>query len=84
MEPITTILLYVVAPVGGLALIAVFSLGGRKGRAQRYRAGDPWEHEPVWWIGNPKGSGVEAPVVEAVPSGSAPPRSARGGARGTW
>ena len=84
MEPITTILLFVVAPVGGLALIALFSMGGRGDRPPRYRAGDSWQHDPVWWIGNPKGSGVEAPTIEAVPSGSAPIRSARGGARGTW
>lgn len=83
VNPLETILIYVVAPVGGLALLALLTLT-RSTRAPRYRAGEAWDHEPVWWMGNPRGSGVAEPVVEAVPSGSAPLRSARGGARGTW
>ena len=83
VNPLTTLLLFGGAPVGGLLLIALFSLARSRGRS-RYRVGEEWDHEPVWWMGNPRGSGVAAPTVEAVPSGSAPLKSARGGARGTW
>ena len=47
-----------------------------------YRVGDDWPHEPLWWIGNPKGTGLPEPTVDAV--GTTATRTARGGARGTW
>ena len=50
--------------------------------AARYRVGDDWPYEPVWWIGNPKGTGLPEPTVDAV--GTTATRTARGGARGTW
>ena len=84
MNPFVTALIYGVIPVGALLLLAALTMTRSTSRAKRYRVGDSWDHEPVWWMGNPKGSGVPAPVVEAVPSGAAPLRSARGGARGTW
>ena len=84
VDPLVTALIYGVIPLGALALLALLTMARPGSRPARYRVGDPWDHEPVWWVGNPKGSGVDAPVVEAVPSGSAPLRSARGGARGTW
>ena len=84
VNPLETTLLYVVAPAGGLLLLALLTYGRSAVRAPRYRVGESWDHDPVWFMGNPKGSGVAEPTVEAVPSGSAPLRSARGGARGTW
>jgi hypothetical protein len=81
----TTTLLYVVAPLGGLLLIAAFSLvRPSSARAGRYRTGDSWDHEPLWWMGNPRGSGVPGPTVEAVPASPAAEHTSRGGARGTW
>ncbi len=82
MRPIETILIYVVIPI--VVLLVLFALTAVRsgGKAARYRVGDDWAHEPLWWIGNPKGTGLPAPTVEAV--GSSPTRTARGGARGTW
>ncbi|WP_133252026.1 hypothetical protein [Actinomycetospora cinnamomea] len=84
MSPLTTILLFVVAPVGGLLLIAATTMIRPSQRGARYRSGDEWDHEPLWWMGNPRGSGVPGPTVEAVPSSPAAEHTARGGARGTW
>lgn len=84
VSPMTTILLYVVAPIGGIVLIAAVTLIRPSGRGARYRSGDAWDHEPLWWMGNPRGSGVTGPTVEAVPASPAAEHTARGGARGTW
>jgi hypothetical protein len=84
VSPLTTILLYVVAPVGGFLLIAAATLIRPSSRGARYRSGDEWDHEPLWWMGNPRGSGVAGPTVEAVPASPAAEHTARGGARGTW
>jgi len=81
---LTTTLLYVVAPIGGLLLIAAFTLVRPSTRGTRYRTGDAWDHEPLWWMGNPRGSGVPGPTPEAVPASPAAEHTARGGARGTW
>jgi hypothetical protein len=82
VSPIVTFLIYGLIPIVVLALLlgATMRPSGRK--AGRYRVGDDWPHEPVWWIGNPKGTGLPEPTVEAV--GSTATRTARGGARGTW
>ncbi len=85
MDPLDTVLIFAGIPLAALALLALLTMARPPGgRARRYRVGDAWDHEPVWWMGNPKESGVDAPVVEVVPSGTAPLHSARGGARGTW
>lgn len=84
MSVLNTILLYGVVPAAGLALIAVLTMARPSARGTRWRSGGEWEHEPLWWMGNPRGSGVPEPTVEAVPTGSVVPHTARGGARGTW
>lgn len=84
MSPLITFMLFAVAPLAGLALIAAMTMVRPSARGARYRSGGEWDHEPIWWMGNPRGSGVPEPTVEAVPAGAAPLRTARGGARGTW
>lgn len=83
MSPLVTILLYVIIPAVSVALITALSIV-RPGRGARYRSGGPWDHEPVWWMGNPRGSGVAAPSEPSTDSTDATLRTARGGARGTW
>jgi hypothetical protein len=83
VAPIDTILIYGVIPLVVLALLLAATTlrpGGRK--AARYRVGDDWPHEPLWWIGNPKGTGLPEPTVDALDTTAT--RTARGGARGTW
>ncbi len=83
MRPIETILIYGVIPLVVLLLLFAATMVRPSGRkAARYRVGDDWPHEPLWWIGNPKGTGLPEPTVDAV--GTTATRTARGGARGTW
>jgi hypothetical protein len=82
VSPIETILIYAVIPVVALLLLFALTAIRGKGKAASYRAGDDWPHEALWWIGNPKGTGLPEPTVEAV--GATATRTARGGARGTW
>jgi hypothetical protein len=48
------ILVFVGIPLAIVLLLAAMTLlpGGRR---QRYRPGQPWEHEPVWYEPHPEG-----------------------------
>lgn len=72
-----TILVYVVPSVGLYLLITLLVVAPRAARRPRYRVGQPWPHEPLWWTANPVGARL--PVVEGhAVTGEA------GGARGNW
>jgi hypothetical protein len=72
-----TILLFVVPSAGLYLLIVLLVVAPRMARRPRYRAGQPWQHEPIWWTANPQGA--QLPSVEGlVVTGE------RGGARGNW
>ena len=77
MSVFETILYFAVptALVYGLIWAAV-ALPKRR-RGQRYRLGQPWRHDPIWWTANPEGAHLPAPHAPAT-SGQ------RGGARGNW
>lgn len=77
-----TILVFVGAPLAIFLLLAalVFLPGGR--RRPRYRPGQPWDHEPVWYEPHPLATGHHgAPHAELESGAAAGPL---GGARGTW
>jgi hypothetical protein len=81
---VETILVYVLIPAAIYGVIALCTLGPNRVRSPRYRPGQPWTYEPVWWsaggVVDPRQTGVpaeQAPVNPAV-------RTARGGARGNW
>jgi hypothetical protein len=72
-----TILYFAVPAVGLYLLIALLVVAPRMARKPRYRVGQPWPYEPLWWTANPKGAHL--PSVEGlVVTGE------RGGARGNW
>jgi hypothetical protein len=72
-----TILIYVVPSVGLYLLIVLLVVAPRMARKPRYRAGQPWPYEPLWWTANPKGA--QLPSMDGVlVTGD------RGGARGNW
>lgn len=88
MNVAETLLVFVGAPAAIVLVLAVLIfLPGGRGRP-RYKPGQPWQHEPVWYEPHPDhhspssnghgeltaGSGATHPV-------SAGPL---GGARGTW
>jgi hypothetical protein len=72
---VETLLTFVVVPgvlYGGMALVIS---ARRRGRRPRYRVGDPWPYEPLFWTANPEGA--------HLPAGTAG-SDTRGGTGGTW
>ena len=57
-----TVLVFAVAPLAGLALLAALTFGPGASRSPRYRVGRPWDYEPVWYIARPD---VSAPAGSA-------------------
>lgn len=81
MTVVQTVLVYVLIPAAVYGLIALLTLVPKKSRAPRYRPGQEWSYDPVWWSANPVGHQVESHVErESVTTA----RTARGGARGNW
>jgi hypothetical protein len=72
-----TVLVFVLVPLGLFLLISLLAAGRRRQRPSRYRPGEPWRHEPVWWAANPAGAPVQDQVEDAA-------NAAKGGAEGGW
>ena len=84
VRPVTvweTIGIFVLIPGALYGVLALFTLWPKVSGRARYRPGASWDHEPVWWAGNPDGTGLLEP--HQAP-GSQPRPTARGGARGSW
>ncbi|HEY0636132.1 MAG TPA: hypothetical protein VGD67_00670 [Pseudonocardiaceae bacterium] len=79
MSVLQTIGVFLLIPLALYGVITLFALWPRIARGPRYRPGQEWTHEPVWWVGHPAGVGHHV-TVPAEPTGS----TARGGARGNW
>jgi hypothetical protein len=83
-----TIAVYALIPAGIYLLFTLLTLWPRLARAPRYRPGQPWNYEPVWWSGNPRAleQAAEEPTRPAVTTGVEPDPAitAKGGARGSW
>ena len=77
-----TILYFVVPTVGIYLLIAAFVAGPKMARRQRYRVGQPWPYEPLFWTANPEGAHLGAAEEHVAIAGRG--GSERGGARGSW
>lgn len=77
MSVLETILYFVVPSVGLYLLIALLVVAPRIARRPRYRAGQQWPHQPLWWTANPEGAQLPVSDGHIVAGG-------RGGARGSW
>lgn len=77
MDVVVSILWYLVPTIALLLLVAVLVIGPRLARRPRYRVGQPWTHEPMWWTANPQGA--QLPAADGHPV-----TGERGGARGSW
>jgi hypothetical protein len=80
-----TLLVFVGAPLAVVLLLAalIYLPGGRK--HPRWRAGQPWEHDPIWFEPHPGavrtgGHGSHAAIETGATTSGGP----LGGARGTW
>ncbi|MBM7772441.1 hypothetical protein JOD54_002645 [Actinokineospora baliensis] len=81
MTLVETLLVFAAVPLAIYGVIALMTLRERFAKAPRYRPGQEWEHEPVWWTANPAGLGsAHAGTAEA----GTPVHTAKGGARGGW
>jgi len=72
-----TVLVFVLVPLGLFLVVSLLAAGRRRQRPTRYRPGEPWRHEPVWWTANPAGA-PRPELPENVASGT------KGGAEGGW
>jgi hypothetical protein len=81
---VQTILVFVLIPAAIYGVIALLTLWPKFARGPRYRPGQPWTYEPVWW----SASGAVAPAqtgqTEEHAAADPAVRTARGGARGNW
>lgn len=86
MSVLETILYFVVPSVGIYLLIALLVAGPRMSRRQRYRVGQPWPYEPLFWTANPEGAhlGADAGHAAIGTHGTERVGAERGGARGSW
>ncbi|MCW0212467.1 MAG: hypothetical protein OJJ54_03840 [Pseudonocardia sp.] len=78
MSVVETVLTLVVPPVALYAVIALLVMAPKRSRRPRYRSGQEWPFEPLFWTANPEGAHL--PAHPAVPAASSP----KGGARGHW
>jgi hypothetical protein len=92
---LSTVLVFVVIPVGVILAVAalVLSGGDRTRRARRYRPGRPYDFQPIWFLASPElvggATGHDAhPAIEgAVPADSTGARvrpGQTGGASDSW
>jgi hypothetical protein len=83
-----TILYFVVPSVALYLGIALLVVAPRMARRPRYRVGQPWPHEPMWWTANPQGAPLPADHLDDHSAGpalvGARAGAERGGARGSW
>lgn len=75
-----TIGVYLLIPLAVYGVLSLFTLWPRIARGPRYRPGQEWKHEPLWWTGNPQAVGAPDPVTATSSTTS----TAHGGARGSW
>jgi hypothetical protein len=83
---VETLLVYVGAPLAVVLLLALLTMRPGKGQKKlRYKPGQAWEHEPIWYephaAATGHGGGHGSHALTAGTSASGRPY---GGARGTW
>ena len=72
MSVAETVLVYAVIPLAIALVLAalVFLPGGHKKRP-RYRPGQPWEHEPIWYEPHPEGDAASGHGAQHGAEGTA-------------
>ena len=82
MTIVETFLVFAAIPLAIYGVVALVTLRDRFARSPRYRPGQDWDHDPVWWTANP--AGLDPAHAAVAATDSAPRRTAKGGARGSW
>ena len=60
MSVLETLLRFAVPVVGIYFLVSLAVVGTKKAKRRRYRVGEPWDYEPLWWTANPEGAHLPA------------------------
>ena len=69
MTVVETILVYVVAPLAVVAVLALLTLVPGRRKKPRWKPGQAWEHEPVWYEPHPAaGGGGHGPTAAHGPA----------------
>ena len=86
MSVVETVLVFVGIPLGASAVLALAVLGPAAARAPRYRPGNGWDYDPVWYLPHPEHSGPVSAVPQrlALEGSTAEPARPTGGASGEW
>jgi len=86
MSVVETVLVFVGIPLGASAVLALAVLGPAAARTPRYRPGNGWDYDPVWYLPHPEHVGpVSAASGRLELHGSvAEPARPTGGASGEW
>jgi len=79
---VETLLVLVLIPAVIYGLVTLIALWPKLTRA-RYRAGQDWTYDPVFWVADPAGVST-APPPEAANASEPAASTDRGGARGNW
>ena len=77
MSVLETLLRFAVPVVGVYFLVSLAVVGLKKAKRKRYRVGEAWDYEPLWWTANPEGAHLPAAQARSA-------TGERGGARGSW
>ncbi|MDT0276514.1 aa3-type cytochrome oxidase subunit CtaJ [Blastococcus goldschmidtiae] len=58
MTVVETILVFAVVPLAVVLVLALMTLGpGARNRRPRYKPGQPWNHDPIWYEPHPEATG---------------------------
>lgn len=84
MSVTETVLIFVLIPLGGYLLLAALVFGPKAAKQPRYRAGQPWTHEPLWFLPGDARVVGHGGAAAAIDSGTPASSAAAGGATGEW
>ena len=86
MTVVETILVFAGIPLAIILLLVLLIVVPGGSKRSRYKSGQPWEHDPIWYEPHPDGPAGHGPHA-ALTAGAAahtPTGGPLGGARGTW
>lgn len=90
MSIVETALIFVGVPAAVIVVVAALVYGRAAVRTPRYRPGNPWQFQPVWYLPHPGHPGPVSSLPPAALDGRALPGqvaetvTASGGASGEW
>lgn len=71
MTVVETVLVFVVLPLGIVAVIGLLTVAPSAMRGQiRYRPGRPWTYDTAWWLPESETSAPAAPAALGGPGGN--------------